>query len=300
MRKIVFFLNAEERGVSAEARRVFPKQEHMNMVKTVIESRNKNYRGFRFEQHKYLGQYIKHRREEALNLSVVSSWCYGKTTKIYKLAFKLETTLLELKFQLDNAVCGETLPNHILFKDGYDPELDPVKCYYGGSEFREQWNREFINGFRPEFQKQSSQGLYPPSNLPRRRDGFTLDEHRHVARILRCQIRQASIITIIIWNVYGTKAKVTRSAYHWWKTATTLFWELNQVSGDIPDLYCISDSFNGLEAEIVADQSFAEPLIVPLPKSRLEKSLISSGEVVEDKYNLDIKSDKLYNNITYP
>ncbi|MEH2283221.1 MAG: hypothetical protein V7K90_18145 [Nostoc sp.] len=72
------------------------------------------------------------------------------------------------------------------------------------------------------------------------------------------------------------------------------------MSGDIPELYRISDSFNELEAEIFADQSFAVPLIVPLPKSKLEKALISIGEIVEDKYNLDIKRDQLYNNIIYP
>jgi hypothetical protein len=271
------------------------------MVKAAIESRkNKNDRGFTFEQHKYFGQYIKHRRDEALNLSTVSSWCYGKTAKIYKLACKLENTLSELKSELDNAVCAETLPNDILSKDGYDPELDPVNCYYGKSEFCEQWNREFINGFRPEFQKQSSEGLYPPSNLPKRRDGFTLNEHHHVARILRRQVRQASITTILICNAYRTKSQITKLAYFWWKAATALFWELNEASGDIPDLYCISDSFNEVKAEIVADQSFAEPLIVPLPKYRLENYLISIGEVVQDQYNLDIKLDQLYTNIIYP
>lgn len=271
------------------------------MVKAAIESiKNKNDRRFTFEQHKYFGQYIKHRRDEALSLSTVSSWCYGKTAKISKLACKLENTLSELKSELDNAVCAETLPNHILFKDGYAPELDPVNCYYGKSEFREQWNRDFINGFRPEFQQQSSEGLHAPSNLPRRRDEFTLNEHHHVARILRCQVRQASITTIIIWNAYGTKSPITKLAYRWWKAAKALFWELNEVSGNIPDLYCISDSFNGVKAEIVADQSFAERLIVPLAKSRLDKSLISIGEVVQDQYNLDIKSDHLDTNIIYP
>lgn len=271
------------------------------MVKEPIEStKNKYYNGLTFEQHKYFGQYIKRRRNEALHISVVCSWCYGKTTRVYKLAGKVENTLSALKCELDNLVSAETLPNHILFKDAYNPELDPLNCYYGESEFSEQWKREFINGFRPEFQEQPSQGLYPPCNLPRRRDGFTLEEDRHVGRILPCQIRQASITTLLIWNSYGTKAEVTKLAYRWWKAATDLFWALNEISGDIPNLYCIDDYFNEVESEVFADQSFAEPLIAPLPKSKSQKKLISIGVVVEDEYNINIKSDQLYNNIIYP
>ncbi|MEZ2240735.1 MAG: hypothetical protein ACBR15_19535 [Microcoleus sp.] len=44
-------------------------------------SKNNIYQGFNFAQHKHLGLHIKHRRDEALSLSVVSSWCYGKTSK---------------------------------------------------------------------------------------------------------------------------------------------------------------------------------------------------------------------------
>jgi hypothetical protein len=268
--------------------------------KTIKSTKNKYHHGFTFENHKYLGQYLKHRRHESLLLSCVSTWCYTKSSKICKLSYKLENAISSLKCELDGIVCSETLANHILFKNGYDPEIDPVRCYYGETDFAQHWEHDFATGFRKEFQIGSPLKLHLPSNFPKRRNGFTLDEHCHVARILRRQVRQASITTSLIWNAYGTRSKATKSAYHWWKAANTLFWELNEISGDIPNLYLPEHSSQTTEAEMIADQDFAKPLITPLPKSKLEKILISEGEVIEDEYNINIESDHLYNSITYP
>lgn len=60
-----------------------------------------------------------------------------------------------------------------------------------------------------------------------------LDEHLHVAKIMCCQIRQSAITTILIWNAYGSNSKATKAAYKWWKAATALVSELNEVSGEI-------------------------------------------------------------------
>ena len=266
-------------------------------------SKNNIYKGFNFEQHKHLGLYIKHRRDEALSLSVVSNWCYGQTSKVRRLADKMESALSSLKCNLDNIVCGEVPDNYILFKNGYNPEIDPVKCYYGQTEFAEQWNNEFIAGFREEFHQQSSRGLYPPHNLPRRRNGFTRDEHLHVAKIMCCQIRQSAITTMLIWNAYGSNSKATKAAYKWWKAATALVSELDEVSGKI-GIYATtypSDEADRFEVQIAADQSFAEPLRMPLQKSLLQKAVVANaGKITNDTYNLDLGLDWLKVNITYP
>ena len=266
-------------------------------------SKNNIYKGFNFEQHKHLGLYIKQRRDEALSLSVVSSWCYGQTSKVCRLACKMESALSTLKFNLDDLVCGEVPDNYILFKNGYNPEIDPVKCYYGQTEFAEQWNNEFIAGFREEFHQQPSRGLYPPHNLPRPPKGFTLDEHLHVAKIMCCQIRQSAITTILIWNAYGSNSKATKTSYKWWKAATALVSELHEVSGEI-GIYATtypSDEAERFEVQIAADQSFAEPLRMPLQKSLLQKAVVANaGKVTNDTYNLDLGLDWLKVNITYP
>ncbi|NET70368.1 MAG: hypothetical protein F6K62_04960 [Sphaerospermopsis sp. SIO1G2] len=257
------------------------------MVHKNIESvKNKSHQGFTFENHKYLGQYLKHRRYESLILSCVSTWCYTKSSKICRLTYKHEKAITNLKAELDNIVCGETAPNSILFKNGYDPEIDPVKCYFGETEFAEHWEHDFAIGFRKEFQIGSPLKLQKPFDFPRRRNGFTLDEHRHVARILRRQVRQASITIILIWNTYGKRSEATQSAYNWWKVGKTLFSELNKVSGDIPDLYLPEHFSETVEAEMIADQSFAQPLITRLPKSKLDKILISDGMEIEFDFKL--------------
>jgi hypothetical protein len=215
----------------------------------------------------------------------------------------MESALSTLKFNLDDLVCGEVPDNYILFKNGYNPEIDPVKCYYGQTEFAEQWDNEFIAGFREEFHQQSSRGLYPPHNLPRPRKGFTLDEHLHVATIMCCQIRQSAITTILIWNAYGSNSKATKAAYKWWKAATALVSELDEVSGKI-GIYATtypSDEAERFEVQIAADQSFAEPLRMPLQKSLLQKAVVANaGKVTNDTYNLDLGLDWLKVNITYP
>lgn len=266
-------------------------------------SKNNIYKGFNFEQHKHLGLYIKHRRDEALSLSVVSSWCYGKTSKVRRLACKLQSALSTLKSNLDDIVCGEVPPNHVLFRNGYNSEIDPIECYYGPTEFAEQWDNEFSAGFREEFHEQPSGKLCLPLNLPRPYKGFTLDEHLHVAKIMCCQIRQSAITTILIWNAYGTNSKATKAAYKWWKAATALVSELHQVSGEI-GIYAItypSDEAERFEVQIAADQSFAEPLRMPLQKSLLQKAVVANaGKVTNDTYNLDLGLDWLKVNITYP
>ncbi len=266
-------------------------------------SRNNIYKGLNFEQHKHLGLYIKHRRDEALSLSVVSSWCYGKTSKVRRLACKMESALSRLKCDLDNIVCAEVPPNHILFRNGYNSEIDPIECYYGRTEFAEQWDNEFSAGFREEFHQQPSGKLCLPLNLPRPYKGFTLDEHLHVAKIMFCQIRQSAITTILIWNAYGTNSKATKAAYKWWKATTALVSELNEVSGEI-GIYATtypSEEAHRFEVEIAADQSFAEPLRIPLQKSLLQKAVVANaGKVTNDTYNLDLGLDWLKVNITYP
>lgn len=67
----------------------------------------KDCKGFTLEQHKHFGSYVRHRRYEALNLDLVMSWAYGKTSKVDKLAEKLEAAVSTLKFHLDDAVCHE-------------------------------------------------------------------------------------------------------------------------------------------------------------------------------------------------
>ncbi|MCC3406356.1 MAG: hypothetical protein JGK17_12350 [Microcoleus sp. PH2017_10_PVI_O_A] len=267
------------------------------------QSIKNTYKSFTFEQHKHLGQYIKQRRSEALNLSVISSWCYRRASKVGRLATNIDSVLSTLQFSLDNIVCGEVPANYILFKDGYKAELDPVKCYYGENELADKWQNELLAGFREEFHQQPSGGLYPPHNLSRRRNGFTLDEHRHVAKIMRCHIRQSAITTILIWNAYGTNSKATKAAYKWWKVAIALISELNKASGKIGiyDTTYPNDEANRFEVEIVADQSFAEPLIMPLQKALLQKAVVANvGKVTNDTYNLDLGLDWLKVNITYP
>ena len=264
---------------------------------------NNTYKGFTFEQHKHLGLYIKQRRDEAVNLSVVSSWCYVKSSKVRRLAHNIESALSTLKYYLDGIVCSEVPANHILFKNGYKSEIDPVNCYYGKTEFTQQWKNEFIAGFREEFHQQTSEGLCPPHNLPRRRNGFTLDEHHHIARIMRRHIRQSAITTILIGNAYGANSQATKAAYKWWKMATALVSELNEVSGDTGIYYTTSpsDGADQFEVEIAADQRFAEPLRMPLPKSILQKAVVANvGKVSNDKYNLDLGWDWLKVSITYP
>lgn len=268
-------------------------------------SRNNTYKGFTFEQHKHLGLYIKQRRDEALYLMIVCSWCYGKSSKVRRLAHNIESALSTLKYYLDDIVCSEVPANHILFKNGYKSEIDPVKCYYGKTEFTQQWKNEFIAGFREEFHQQTSEGLRlrPPHYRTRRRNGFTLDEHHHIARIMRRQIRQSAITTILIWNAYGANCKATKAAYKWWKVATALVSELNEVSGETGIYYTTSpsDEADQFEVEIAADQSFAEPLRMPLPKSILQKAVVANvAKITNDKYNLDLGWDWLKVSITYP
>ncbi|MEG4987464.1 hypothetical protein QUB08_17090 [Microcoleus sp. BR0-C5] len=118
-----------------------------------------------------------------------------------------------------------------------------------------------------------------------------------------CQIRQSAITTILIWNAYGTNSKATKAAYKWWKAATALVSELDEVSGNI-GIYAItypSDEADRFEVEIAADQSFAEPLRMPLQKSLLQKAVVANaGKVTNDTYNLDLGLDWLKVNITYP
>ncbi|MGL5065866.1 MAG: hypothetical protein ACRC62_38345 [Microcoleus sp.] len=268
------------------------------------QSENKISQGFTFEQHKQLGRYIKRRRSEALNLSVVSTWCHNKSSTVCTLAGNMENMLSLLQFHLHNIVCSETPANSLLFNNGYNPEIDPVICYHGRTEFAERWGNEFIAGFREKFyQQQPSEGLYTPRDLPRRRRGFQPNEHLHVAKIMRFQIRQSAIVTTLMWNAYGTDSPATRTAYKWWKEATDLTSTLDKLTGKtgIYDItYPPLEEADRFKVEIAAYQKFAEPLVLRLEKFLFHKktAVIDFGKITNPTRNQELGWEWLTANFT--
>ncbi len=238
----------------------------------------KNCKGFTVEQHKHFGFYVRHRRHEALDLSVLLSWAYGKTSKVHKLAEKLEAAVSNLNFHMDDAVCHEdsqflkTLSRAEI--EVWIQEFAPTDCYYGGSEEEYQrWNDEFDSGLREIYQHIPGSSSYYCQELRRgKHRQLTLEEHRHIARIVRCQIRQSVIATNVVWKAYGTYAPVTKAAFNWWKAANKLFWALNELSGEMNNLYYIEMpecEKSWYLDEVAADQlPLVEPLLEFYPKEK--------------------------------
>jgi hypothetical protein len=267
-------------------------------------SENNICQGLTFEQHQHLGPYIKQRRGEAVNLSVVCTWCHNKSSTVCKLASNMENALSILQSHLHDLVCREAPPNSILFKNGYNAEIDPVTCYYGRAKFADQWNREFIAGFREEFSQQQSQGLYAPHYLPRRRKGFTPEEHLHVAKIMRSQVRQSAIVTTLIWATYGKNSDRSKPAYKWWKLANGLISELDKLTGKT-GIYDIThptfDEADRFKVEIAAYRNFAEPIIVGLQKSfPLQAGTMEFPKQTNYTRNLEFGLNWLQANLTEP
>jgi hypothetical protein len=94
---------------------------------------------------------------------------------------------------------------------------------------------------------------------------LSIEEHRHIARIVRCQIRQSALATQIIWKAYGTYAPATKEAYNWWRAADRLLVALDELSSSVKNLYYVElpdCQKTWYKDEIAADQlALLEPLL---------------------------------------
>lgn len=241
------------------------------MAKSMLEyDKPKHCQGLTFEQHKHFGYYLRHRAYEASCLGILISWAYGKTTRVREEAEKLRQRLATLKADLDELACIEaflflkTLPESEA--QAKKTELLVTHCYSDSTdeEYR-GWNEQFDLGLREGYRHiQGSRSYRNREKSTGKQKHLSLEEHRHLARIVRCQIRQSAIATQIIWKAYGTYAPATKKAYNWWKAADRLLVALDELSGSVKNLYYIELSDcqkTWYFDEIAADQL---PLLEPL------------------------------------
>lgn len=213
-----------------------------------------------FDQHKYLGQYIKLMYREAQIITLASSWAFSNLG-VYRLADKSERALSGVKCDLDNMVCRESPPDSVLYKNGYNEELNPTRCYYGLYPLAPQYAfylKNFYKGFRSEYlNPETGEFLnkYPFETRSRKRDiGFLESEYLHVTRTLRRHRRRSAMTMTLLRSVYG-KCKTTSLIGKWTDNLDKFYSEVQIKCGKID----ISTSEN--YTENVQDFDFALPFI---------------------------------------
>jgi hypothetical protein len=262
------------------------------MAKSMLEyDKPKPCQGLTFEQHKHFGCYLRHRAHEASSLGILISWAYGKTAIVREMAEKLRQRLATLKALLDELAGIEaflflkTLPESET--QAKKTELLVTHCYSGSTDEEYQcWNEQFDSGIRFGYRHiRGSRSYRNREKSAGKQRHLSIEEHRHIARIVRCQIRQSALATQIIWKAYGTYAPATKEAYNWWRAADRLLVALDELSGSVKNLYYVElpdCQKTWYLDEIAADQL---PLLEPL----LEFYLSDKGfQPLEDGCGINI------------